>query len=111
MSGLDRVGLRAALERLIADAETDAFEAAGPVQAGFDAHFKRSKVYGRVYDQRLQDGLASLADNGAALAFGYRPPHEHTFRAHGRRATSTASLTGAIRNWIAAEEKAEGKAA
>ena len=99
-----------ALAELLLEAERDRDKAASESASSGASRYESDILSRAAYEQRLRRGLESLADNGAPLSFGERLPHHYWFRAHDRRSTSTSSLAGAIRNWIAAATKAEGRA-
>ena len=104
-------GMRVDLARLLEAADARADKAAGPKLEGFAADWYAQR--GKHHALALEDELKNLRLRWPNQEITWRRSgvHEYLFRALGRGSSSTSDIAGAIRNWIAAEEKAERAAA
>ena len=102
-------GLRVELAEMLEAADARADEKAGPKDGGLDWYAQR----GRHHDLAIEEGLKDvrLRWPNQELTWRRSGVHEYQFRALGRRSSSTSSIAGAVRNWIAREEKAARAAA
>ena len=103
--------MRQELAALLETAKSRADAAAGPKGEGFDAEWRCG--YHKHHTLAIEAGLKDLRLRWPNQDLTWRTTgtHQYLFRALGRTSTSTSSMSGAISNWIAAEEKAERAAA
>ena len=102
-------GMRVELAKMLEAADARADERAGPKDGGLDWYAQR----GKHHDLAVEDGLKDVRMRWPNQELTWRRSgvHEFIFKALGRTSSSTGSVAGAVRNWIAAEEKAERAAA